>query len=421
MPKDDNELVKKRPHEVDAEDEDFDEMIGKSREEEEDEDEEETEDKWDAPRKAAAAAAKRRAAGDESDLSEEELEAASKPVFGADEDDEDPLDAEDEDDERLPRRKTVDEPTPEEDLAPKPTFKYNAPPPPSEEPTIIGERTLDDLSEEDLESRPTFKVDRGVAPDEELEDERPSYPRPVQNEPMQESEEEFGFQARSSDNLEIPGIRKPASGPYPPHRNLAHDYDPDLEPDYQPVRPHQNPMRGANNAPYAPDQNSRFGGYKERNGKGASVMHIVILLLIGGAVIAATVYLLQNQFNFPGKPDANATPAPTPLVAEATPAPTPTPAPLERSQFKVRVLNGTTTAGLAGQTMTKLKGLGYQSDKSGNAPKQDYTTTVVRTKDGEASLAAQLTKDLAPDYNVASISADLKDTDTADAEIILGK
>ena len=405
MPKDDpDEPKKKTPHEVDPEDEDFDEMIEKSMEKDDDAEDEKP--------------ARRAKADDDEDevapdLSEEELEAAAKPVFG--DDDEDFVDK--------------DKPQSEEDLTPKPTFKYNAPPPPpSEEPTLIGEEhTLDDLSEEDLDGqsspRPAFKVDRGM-PDESaaIEDEQPSYPRPVQNNPAEEDEETaFGFRGRS-DNLEIPGIHKPAAGPYPPHRNLAHDYQDDMEPDYQPVRPHQNPMRQAqSNAPYAPDQNSRFGGYNQRGGKGASVLHIVILLLIGGAVIAATVYLLQNQFNFPGKPDTQASPAPTPMVMESTPAPTPTPAPLERSNFKVRVLNGTTTPGIAGQTLTKLKNLGYQTDRSGNAPKQDYTTTTIRTKDGEASLAAQLTKDLAPDYNVASISADLKSTDAASAEIILGK
>lgn len=67
-----------------------------------------------------------------------------------------------------------------------------------------------------------------------------------------------------------------------------------------------------------------------------------------------------------------------------------------------------------------MKELGYQTDRAGNAPKQDYTQTTIRVKEGAAALSAQLTKDLTPDYE-ATILVDLKAEDPVDAEIILGE
>jgi hypothetical protein len=355
---------------------------------------------------------------------DDEVEEPAKKGKPSNEVEEDPLDNEDDDEldpdllkagssEVFGEEDQEEDKKPQEDLTPKPTFRYNAPPPPppSEEPTIIppgDEHTLDDLSEEDLNQRPArpFQVDRGVP----AEDAPPVYPRPQA--PQQMEAEAFEDDPR----LHIPPIRK-QNNFYAPHqvpRNGGYEDQEFDEPRAQAPR-QPNPYN-----PYAPDPNQRMGGFNQRPQKqGASKWHIIALLLIGGGVIAATVYLLQNQFNFPGKPVAE-TPAPSAVVTEATPVPTPTPAPITKADFKVRVLNGTTKAGLAKQVLDKLKEQGYQTDKAGNAPKQDYEQTVIRVKEGDATLSAQLTKDLAPDYN-ASIQPDLKKDDSVDAEIILGQ
>lgn len=154
--------------------------------------------------------------------------------------------------------------------------------------------------------------------------------------------------------------------------------------------------------------------------RSGSKLHLIILFLIGLAVIGGTVYLLKNQFNGPA-------PTPTPeATAVPTVAPTPTPEPVERSNFKVRVLNGTTKSGLAGTVLAKLKELGYKSDRAGNATNSAFERTVIRVKENEqssssnnASLSGQLTADLKPDYD-AEIENTLKASDTVDAEIILG-
>lgn len=402
MPKDDPEEdhpKKKAPR--DEEDDEFDREIEGSMEDDD--------EKEDAPAKKGAPnddededpLDREEEHDDEEELDPELMKAGSSEVFGDDEE-------------------SIEKDEPKEDLTPKPTFRYNAPPPPpSEEPTIIPpgeEHTLDDLSarephgssEEDIDTRPRrpFQVDRGIPPEEEP---NPVFPRP--RAPQQVEEDEFENDPR----LHIPSIRKQNSF-YAPHQvQRGGGYD---EPDYDDPRA-QAPRQPNPYNPYA-DPNQRMGGgYNQRPTRtGASKWHIIVLLLIGGGVIAATVYLLQNQFNFPGKP-AEQTPAPSAVVTESTPVPTPTPVAINKADFKVRVLNGTTKSGLAKQVLDKLKEQGYQTDRAGNAPKQDYEQTVIRVKEGQASLSAQLTKDLAPDYN-ASIQPDLKSDDTVDAEIILG-
>lgn len=147
--------------------------------------------------------------------------------------------------------------------------------------------------------------------------------------------------------------------------------------------------------------------------KGSSKLHIFILILLGLAIIGGTVYLLRSQFS------KESTPTPTPEAPIVTPSPEPTPAPLERSKFKVRVLNGTTKSGLAASVSAKLKGLGYQSDKVGNATNSAFEKTVVRVKSSATGLLDQLVRDLSPDFSASSDSP-LKDSDSADAEIILG-
>ncbi len=399
MPKDldDDDPKKKSLHEIDDEDLDFDEQMEHSGEDNAGDEDSEPKSKG-----------KNIDPLDEEEFDEQDLKAATAPVFGSN----------------------------EQESAPKPTFKYNvAPPQPSSEPTARpdvveaeDEHTLDDLTEEDLQEPPkrAFRVERGTVEEPQLQDEN-SFPRPLDKTAFNRSP---GDEEYAHSNLEIPSIRK-NNGPFPPHQssveseneptrgwNQSQNYQ---EPDYGDPQMQQTPHRVPHN-PYAPSNdsgNSRFG-YSNRQPKGASKWHIIILLLIGGAVIGATVYLLQNQFGLPGKPVATLEPTPNPVV-ESTPVPTPTPAPLERANFKVRVLNGTTKSGIAKTVLDKLKGLGYQTDRAGNAPKQDYTQTMVRVKEGESTLSAQLTKDLAPDYAIASVEADLKKTDNVDAEIILGE
>lgn len=151
---------------------------------------------------------------------------------------------------------------------------------------------------------------------------------------------------------------------------------------------------------------------------GSNKLHILILIVIGIVVIGATVYLLRGTFKL-GSSGSNATPqvssSPTP-----TPTPTPTPIAIDRSKFKIRVLNGSGKSGLAASVSSKLKDLGYQIERTGNATNSAFEVTQVRAKDSAVDLIAQLILDLAPDFKAASSSSSLKSSDTSDGEVILG-
>lgn len=63
--------------------------------------------------------------------------------------------------------------------------------------------------------------------------------------------------------------------------------------------------------------------------------------------------------------------------------PTPTEAPdYEKSDYTIRVLNGSGTAGLAGQLEEDLLDNDYVVEDTGNADRYDYDETIIQYKDG---------------------------------------
>lgn len=165
------------------------------------------------------------------------------------------------------------------------------------------------------------------------------------------------------------------------------------------------------------DPNNFFSQHSQQQApKRANKFHLLILIIIGIAVIGFTVYILKGGF---GEINLTSQPSPSPSVQatpEATPTPTPEP---DRAQYNIRVLNGSGKTGLAATVADKLKGLGYQVDKTGNATNSAFTQTIVRVKADEEAFLPQIVKDLAPDFDAAG-NTSLKDEDTVDIEIILG-
>lgn len=154
--------------------------------------------------------------------------------------------------------------------------------------------------------------------------------------------------------------------------------------------------------------------------KKASIWHLFILILIGIGVIGATVYFLKYQFNEPAKP------TPSPEISSPTPLPTPEATPVttieDRSHFTVRVLNGTTKTGWAGEILKKLKDAGFKTDRAGNATNSAFQQTVIRVKEGtqSAELINTVTQDLGSELSPISETT-LKSNDKADIEVILGQ
>lgn len=181
--------------------------------------------------------------------------------------------------------------------------------------------------------------------------------------------------------------------------------------------PRQNHMEGNN------DPNSYFSQHQPQAApKRANKFHLLILVLIGIAVIGFTVYILKGGFGELNIGSAAPSPSPSPVAATPEPTPTPTPEPdVERGDFSVRVLNGTSTSGLAKTISDKLKEQGYKTSGTGNASEDDVAQTEIRVKEGteSAALFERIKLDLAPDYEAIEGDA-LSKSAAYDAEVILG-
>lgn len=193
------------------------------------------------------------------------------------------------------------------------------------------------------------------------------------------------------------------------------------------VSPQTSPTRdqGTRQNPYVSSYNQGNKMYSSnqpvfttQKPSGGNKLHLVILALIGLLVIGATVVLLKggDNLNFFAKKPAK-TPTPAPISISS---PTPTPAPIfDRSQFSIRVLNGTSTSGLAATVSNRLKDLGYKIEKVGNATNSAFKRTQIRVKTDSEGLHGQLIKDLSPDYDATSAGS-LKTSEDVDGEVVLG-
>ncbi|MDO8570714.1 MAG: LytR C-terminal domain-containing protein [Candidatus Daviesbacteria bacterium] len=115
---------------------------------------------------------------------------------------------------------------------------------------------------------------------------------------------------------------------------------------------------------------------------------------------------------------ASATPTP-PAVAGPTPSLTPTPS-FSKSDIQVRVLNGTTVTGVAKTLAEKLKTDGWVILTTGNNSNQSIAQTTISGKKGKDDVVSAMVKDLAGEFE-ATIGANLKDSDKADLEVVIGK
>lgn len=150
---------------------------------------------------------------------------------------------------------------------------------------------------------------------------------------------------------------------------------------------------------------------QSREGSGKKIF--IVLAVLALLALGAFFYSIRG-----GSKTTKPSPTPIPLV-QSTPTPEPSPS-FDRSAHKIRVLNGTSTQGLAASVSAKLKDLGYVIERSGNATNSAFLKTVVRVKSTVEGILEVLIMDLKPDFK-AEGGPELKDSDTSDGEIILGK
>lgn len=154
--------------------------------------------------------------------------------------------------------------------------------------------------------------------------------------------------------------------------------------------------------------------HKNPTGNSKPLMLVVIIIIIG--LVVFSLNLLRGKF----LNSSSETPSPSSELLQSSTSPSPSPTSLfDYSKYTLRILNGTSKSGLAASVSAKLKELGYKTDKIGNATGSSYARTEVRVKNGQSALFDQLARDLAPDYD-ASPSANLKEDDVVDGEVILG-
>ena len=190
------------------------------------------------------------------------------------------------------------------------------------------------------------------------------------------------------------------------------------------------------NAPKRPIKKSR-----------AVVIVVFLFIVVGSLVFGGKSYIdSQNQKQAQGALDDIQTPQkefeiqfPTdPPVSdipdrssdsEITNSPVPSPAVdpvdtstgLDRSKLSIKVQNGSGVTGAANKASDVLKGLGYSISSFGNADNPDYTDVVIKIKSDKSDYLSLLKKDLGFSYTIGSTSADLDDSFSEDALVIIGK
>jgi hypothetical protein len=160
--------------------------------------------------------------------------------------------------------------------------------------------------------------------------------------------------------------------------------------------------------------------YQESQEKNAKWLWLLIVLIIVGALVFAFFRGIGPFSRF--KAEVREEASPTPVVF-FSPSPTPEGtrgAELDKSEPKIRVLNGSGKSGVASSVKDFLEGKGYKVVAIGNAPSYDFENTVLRFKEGFEKFQEVLTGDLEDKYSVTTSSEALEATDSADIEVIAG-
>lgn len=151
---------------------------------------------------------------------------------------------------------------------------------------------------------------------------------------------------------------------------------------------------------------------KSDGSKWAVLIPVVLVVAVGVGII----FYRDKLLSIVNPPKQEAAVTPTPIL---TPTPTPTVA-VDRSQYKIRVLNGTPTTGAAGTLAEKLKAKGWNIEKTGNATSSAVAQSYIRGKTGIDEVLKTLMDDVS-DYQASISAVILPASDKADAEFVIGK
>lgn len=165
----------------------------------------------------------------------------------------------------------------------------------------------------------------------------------------------------------------------------------------------------------------------------------LLLLLFAGIGFGAMRFLGSNQTAEPAvvspTPTPDVFPSEVPLSTPTVPVSptqtaTPTPAAinpvdkatgLDRSNLSVAVQNGSGIVGAASKMSDVLKNFGYHVVSVGNADNFSYQDITIVVKGSVSKYLPLLKSDIAKQFTVASASATLSASASADAVVIIGK
>lgn len=177
------------------------------------------------------------------------------------------------------------------------------------------------------------------------------------------------------------------------------------------------PSIGQPDSSVVPEIGFPAGSQKPKSNAGVLVFVALGILVLGGAI----AFFLHKRSS------SNKISTPTPMVESnlqveatntpaATATPTPISKPVDRTKVAVEIQNGSGIVGDAGSLKKQLVTLGYSDIKTGNAPNQNYTSTVVTfAKTLDASVVAEITKKLQAVYS----DVQTKTSSTLDVDVLI--
>ncbi len=137
----------------------------------------------------------------------------------------------------------------------------------------------------------------------------------------------------------------------------------------------------------------------------------LVVLVIIAVVVGLKIFKSKKSDSVQKEPAVSQTPS---II------PTPGLNPLVRSEWSFEVLNGSGVTGAAKKVADKLKEMGYQVVKVGNAEKDDYNSSQIFISSTFKDKVDLLVADIKDAIKIASIAGELKDS-SASARIIIGK
>ncbi len=172
-------------------------------------------------------------------------------------------------------------------------------------------------------------------------------------------------------------------------------------------------------APTPQGERSGVGDYRLDNHSKSPLTAILIVIFIL-VILGICGFFFRNKIIAKLQLLRKTPPVSTTITPIPTKTPTPTPTiSVSRGNFKVAVLNGTTKSGAASDLANSLKSNGWNVTKTGNAPTQNQSQTLVHYKKGDDVAAQVMISDLASSYQATS-SADLDTSSLVDLQVVIG-